>query len=401
MHVLPRLIQVAMRISIAALTASIVIASSARPALAADPYTIDVLLSLTGPTAFVGQSFNRAFAAYETYANKAGGIDGRPVHFVFHDNEANPTVSVQLVNSIKAANPHAAVILGPDLTATCAAVAPILVTGPVQYCISPGFTPNTEEAFSFAQGASMDSMVKAYVTFLRVRKYTKLALVLGTDATGQAVESALESVMKLPENASVQFVTREHLGATDISAAAQAAHVKASGAQAVLAIVTGTPFGTLLRSLKDAGVDLPIETSLANGTKEAITQYQAMLPPALYFNAGLFEDPSATRGGVHKAIDDFTTVLRQNNLEPNPNYGMAWDVADIVVQSLRKLGPNASATQLRDYLLGLRAFPGIWGSYNFANGNRHGLNDNAVLIVGLTRDDQRVRAFSGPGGVLK
>jgi hypothetical protein len=70
--------------------------------------------------------------------------------------------------------------------------------------------------------------------------------------------------------------------------------------------------------------------------------------------------------------------------------GYAWDQAAIVLSGLRKIGPNATAEQLRDYILSLKGFAGIDGVYDFtANPDQHGLSDNNVVMVawdGKTKD---------------
>src|SRR5580698_5912897 len=65
----------------AAAIAALSLAIVAPAARAADPYEIDVILPLTGSTAFVGATQQTAIKAVQDYVNKNGGIDGRPVSF--------------------------------------------------------------------------------------------------------------------------------------------------------------------------------------------------------------------------------------------------------------------------------------------------------------------------------
>jgi hypothetical protein len=50
----------------------------------------------------------------------------------------------------------------------------------------------------------------------------------------------------------------------------------------------------------------------------------------------------------------------------------------MVIAALRKLGPNATATQARDYLLAIRNFVGINGRYDFSSGDQHGLSTRSI-----------------------
>jgi hypothetical protein len=71
----------------------------------------------------------------------------------------------------------------------------------------------------------------------------------------------------------------------------------------------------------------------------------------------------------------------------------------ITVAALRQIGPAMTADQLKTYVLGLRKFAGLNGYYNFASGDQHGLDSNAVVIVGWDRDKQEFFPASQTGGV--
>ena len=53
----------------------------------------------------------------------------------------------------------------------------------------------------------------------------------------------------------------------------------------------------------------------------------------------------------------------------------------MVIAALRKFGPNANPTQVRDYLLAIRNFVGINGRYDFSSGDQHGLTAESQVIV--------------------
>jgi branched-chain amino acid transport system substrate-binding protein len=54
----------------------------------------------------------------------------------------------------------------------------------------------------------------------------------------------------------------------------------------------------------------------------------------------------------------------------------------VVIDALRKLGPDATAAQLRDHIAQLKGFAGIDGIYDFTREAQRGLNlDNAVVTL--------------------
>ncbi len=56
----------------------------------AERYTIDVVINLTGPNAFIGSVYSKSLRVLEKYVNAHGGINGRPLKLEFYDDQTNP-----------------------------------------------------------------------------------------------------------------------------------------------------------------------------------------------------------------------------------------------------------------------------------------------------------------------
>ena len=69
--------------------AALVALALAPPARAADPYDIHVIATMTGISAFVGKYMKLNFDAFEDWVNAEGGIKGRPVHFIYDDDQTS------------------------------------------------------------------------------------------------------------------------------------------------------------------------------------------------------------------------------------------------------------------------------------------------------------------------
>src|SRR2546423_15696884 len=77
----------------------------ATAAAAQTSYDIPAVLSLSGPAAFLGQQEQQAIQLKEKVLNQAGGIHGKPVRFVFHDDQTSPQTSVQLTQEVLQTRP--------------------------------------------------------------------------------------------------------------------------------------------------------------------------------------------------------------------------------------------------------------------------------------------------------
>jgi branched-chain amino acid transport system substrate-binding protein len=343
------------------------------------PIEIDALLALTGPAAFIGGAEKQSLGLIETLTNAAGGIKGRPIKFVIQDDESNPQVTLQLTNALVAKK--AAVILGPSFTATCLAIGPVVAkTGPVDYCFSPSITPAAGSyQYSSTVGTRDDAV--ALLRYYRLRGWTKIALMTTTDASGQQFETYFNDALTLPENKPVTVVAREHWAPADLNVTAQAERIKAAAPQAMIGWSAGTPTGTLLRGLHDTGVDIPIACGNGNMIYTQLAQYASFLPTQLYFpgRRSLVQDPNAPpaiKAAQTRYFDAFKTI----GVKPNLAHTLAWDPAMLVLDGLRKLGPDATAAALNDFIQHQNGWVGINGTYNFTNGSQRGLGIDDVIV---------------------
>ncbi len=134
------------------------------------PVTIPVILSLTGSAAFIGAAESATIRALESFTNRSGGINGRPVRFEISDDQTNPQVAVQDANADIG---HSPVVMGGSLTATCNAIAPMLASGSIDWCLSPALNPSSGSSV-FTTSTSIQDNVNATVRFFREKGWTRI-----------------------------------------------------------------------------------------------------------------------------------------------------------------------------------------------------------------------------------
>lgn len=349
-------------------------------AWAADPYEINAILSLTGNIAFVGSTQQQALKALEAYVNRTGGIGGRPVSFKIVDDQSSAQTAVQLAQELIAKN--VPIILGSSGPASCAAIAPLVAqNGPVLYCLANGGNP-VPGGYEFFTLMSYESQIAVTVRYFRQRGLTRLAYVFSSDAGGQGAEKALLGALDRAENKSVEIVERQHFAPGDVTAAAQMSRIKGANADALVAWATGPPAGMLFRSARDAGLDLPTVTSPGNLTAAFFKQYAALLPSELIFPAvPYYASGAPTDASTKAALADLTAALAATGAKPDMIGISAWDPGMLIVDALRKLGADASAASLRNYLSTLQGWVGADGPYDFRAAPQRGVGENNVVMV--------------------
>jgi branched-chain amino acid transport system substrate-binding protein len=361
------------------LIAAALLASATLPAGADSMrYSIDVILPVTGPAAFAGRSQVDAAHVYEAIVNKTGGIHGQPVHFEIHDDQSSPTVAVQIVNDLLTRHPI--VVLGPDVTATCAAVSPLFVNGPVNFCFSPAIVP-PRGGYVFASSATLQSLV--YAGYARAAKlgYKRLGVLIATDASGQQDLKFTNDSLALPQNKSMQLVALETFSPTDISATAQVAKIKAAKPDIIFVWAIGSAFGTALREIANAGLDVPLATSPSNANEEQLAQYKSFLPKVLLTTGSPYQTPELSNKALKAAANEYLDATSAAGVKPNPMQAYAWDPIKITIAALRQLPPNPTATQLRDRIETLHDLSGLFGTYDFRTGDQHGLDGSDSRFI--------------------
>lgn len=366
------------RVVLIAAVALLLAAGSAFPARAADPYEIRVVLPLTGFAAFVGQGIVTTLGVVEDLANKHGGIRGRPVKFVVEDDQSSPAVAVQLTNGVIAR--HVPVMLGSTISAMCQAQAALVRDGPVVWCFSPVIRPPAG-SYMFTTLQATEDYIDVCLRYAQARGWRKIAVIATTDASGQDFDASFDRVIAKPEHRAETIVVRDHFNITDLSAAAQIARVKSSGAEAIFGWATGTAIGTLLRAGVDAGVDLPIFTTPANLIYGQMRSIAAVVPTNMYFPGTGAYAPNQLRAGAFKtAVFEYLDALRARGITPDQSTLASWDPPLIVIEALRKYGFNATPTQIREFIASYKG-AGAMGQFDFPARPQRGLDGSSVLIV--------------------
>jgi branched-chain amino acid transport system substrate-binding protein len=381
--------------ALAAFSAAAMLLGSVANAADAPPVTIPVILPLTGPGAFIGQTHQKTMQILADVVNKEGGIKGRPVKFDYLDDQTSPAVAKQLGTQAQTQSP---IVLGSSLSAMCQALAPVFESGPVNWCFSPAIFP-PKGSYVFSTSASTKDLLIATVRFFREKGWKKFALLASQDASGQDGVNDTAEALKLPENSGMSLVATERYNGSDVTATAQVTRIKAAGPQALIIWAPGTPFATGLRAVQDIGLDVPVLSTSANMVAKQLEQYGAFMPKTLYFAGVTYAAGIAQNPRVKHAQDVYYAAMKAAGVTPDLQTGLPWDTGMMAVEALRKLGPTATGAQVRDYIAGLKDYPGILGMYDFTKVPQRGVGLDAVVMMQWTGSGWATS--SSFGGALK
>ncbi len=370
-------------------------------AQAEEAFEIPVVLPLSGGAAFLGQGERDSLKIQEAAVNKQGGINGTPIRYVFHDDQSSPQVAVQLANQIVAQHPAA--VLGSALVGMCNAMAPIFAgagEGAVMYCFSPGIHPSAGSRAFTAFISTHDSAI-ALLRYYRGRGFTRIGMITSSDASGQDGARGFMEALKLPENKDLQMVAAEKFAPADVSVSAQIEQIKAADPQAVIVWTSGSPFGTVLKSIAQSGLDVPVGTTDANMTYAQMKQYASFLPKEALFMSSEWPEHT-TELTLAPEVEAAQRIMfdgyKAAGAPIDITVAHAWDPAMLLVAGYRKLGTKATAEQIRAFLADTAGWAGVNGIYDFKKIPQRGLDVSDAVVTRWMPDALRWAIVSKPGG---
>jgi branched-chain amino acid transport system substrate-binding protein len=276
-------------------------------ALAQNTIKIGSVLSVTGPSSFLGEPEDKTLRLYVDRINAAGGVAGKKIELVIYDDggDANKarTFATRLIE-----DDEIVAMVGGTSTGSTMAMIPVFEEAQVPFISLAGAIEVVDPVRKFVFKTPHTDKMACEKIFedLKKRNLTKIGMISGTDGFGASMRA---QCVKVAPTYGVQIVSDETYGPRDSDMTAQLTKIKNTpGVQAVVnpgfgqgpAIVTrnyaqlgmtGTPFyqshGVASKSFIDLagaaaeGVRLPAAALLVGDKlpetdpqKKVVTEYK-------------------------------------------------------------------------------------------------------------------------------
>ncbi|MDA8271073.1 MAG: ABC transporter substrate-binding protein [Actinomycetota bacterium] len=356
--------------------------SSASSGASGTPYVMHAILSQTGSASFLGSREAKALQGLAALVNTQGGIDGHPLQIDLQDNQSTPSTAVSYATSLVSSN--VPLIFNGSVVAVDASVDALATSnGPFIYDLSPGTHPKPG-SMVFSAGISTKFDAQAYLTFLKAKGLTNIAAITSTDGSGVDGFNQLKTALAEPQFSSFKLLTHQTFDPTAVSVTAQLSVIKAQNPQALIIWTTGTPLGTVLQGMSSLGMSsIPTVTTDGNAAYSELTHFSSILPKTLYFPTGMLYLPPSdiTNAAVKAKVQAFDTVVQAAGGHPGDAWGLSWDPAQLLIGAIEKLGVNATAPQILNYMENLHNVAGVFGIYNTSTSDHRGLSVQDVTIT--------------------
>ncbi|TAN28182.1 MAG: hypothetical protein EPN30_03380 [Actinomycetota bacterium] len=371
--------------SSASATSSANSASQTNGPASGTPYVIHAVLSETGVASELGTPEAQTLKALAAYENTQGGINGHPVQFDIQDNQSTPSLAVSLSTSLLAH--HVNVLLDGSYGATDIPVDGLAGSnGPFISDLAPTVRPKAG-SMVFRTGTPMQEDFQVILNYLKAKGLTRIAAITSTDSDGTLGWTDLQSTLAQPQYSSFKVTAHQVFDPTAVSVATQLSVLKVSNPQAILVWTVGSPFGTVLQGLSSLGMgNIPIFTSNGNADYGLLGHLSSVVPKSLYFiGEELYMPPSEIKNAAVRAqVQAFDTVIQAAGGKPEAGYGLAWSAGSLVIGAIKKLGIQATAPQILQYMQSLNNSAGIYGLLNFSKDNHDGISTQFMHIFHFT-----------------
>lgn len=348
------------------------------PELTGEPIKIGAVFSVTGPASPLGTPERDTAMLLEEQINESGGIDGRPVKIVIHDDKSQETDCVMAVKSM--IEEGVVAIVGPSLTGTSLAVLDTVTREeiPLVSCAAGIKIVDPVNEWVFKTAQSDAHAVAKLVDFMKEGGIKTVAMINDSNAFGV---SGKEQLAAQAPAAGITVVATESFATKDTDMTAQLTRISGKSPDAVVCWGTNPGPAIVAKNMKQLGIKKPLYMShgIANKTFIELAGDAAngvIFPAGRLIVAEEIPDTDPQKEVLLGYRDAFKAKF---NRDPDTFGGHAWDAIQLVVQAIKEVGTDKA--KIRDEIENTKGFVGISGVFSFSPTEHNGLTKDAFSMV--------------------
>lgn len=358
---------------------------------AKEPYKIGALFAVTGAASFLGEPEKNTALMLQEQINKAGGINGHPLEIIIEDTKSDETQAVLSAKKLLERD-NVLVIIGPSTTGESMALVPIMNNAktPLVSCAAgaPITQPVKERYWIFKTPQYDLSAVEAIYTYMKKHGIAKVGIITISTGFGDAGRKALH---EMAPKYGITIAADEKYGPKDSDMTTQLTKIKASGAQAVINWSVGPGQVIVTKNWHALKMGIPLYQSHGWGSKKNIelsgkAAEGVIAPLGRLVVWDKLPDKHPQKALLKKYSQDYESKYKS---EPGTFGGHAYDSIMIIVEALKKAGPDKK--KIRDYIeTKIQKWPGTGGIFNMSPGDHCGLDKDAFEMVVVNNGDWEI-----------
>ncbi|MCI1832399.1 MAG: ABC transporter substrate-binding protein [Bifidobacterium sp.] len=334
--------------------------------------TLGSITTNSGSAAAYGESEVKGFTLAITEINAKGGINGKQVKLESMDDKGDATEASNAFNKL-AGDGSVMAVLGPTISATTAAVAPLADQSKL-VAVAPAATSDSIATGDYMFRACFKDSYQGAVAARFAAQTLKVKKVAVLYGTGDPYSSGTaDAFVKAASKYGLDVVDKESSSsADDTEYSSQLQKIQASGAQFLYApyyySIAGPYIIPQARSVGYKGIVMGPDGY--DGLK--LTDDTAVYNKVYYTTHYSPDDSANTK------VQDFITSYRKaNGGEPNTFAALGYDSVYMVKAAIEKAGRTPNREQVRKAMAGM-SFSGVTGSFTL---DRTGSPKKSVIVL--------------------
>ncbi len=383
------------RVGVAAFVAASVLAATVGGCSATgdsqkDAYKIGAVVSLSGTYAGLGDPEKKAIEMEVARVNADGGVNGRDIEVIFLD-DATDEAQAQGAAEQLVLEDEVLSLIGASGTGQSMAMRTVAQEYDVPQVSMAGGTVITQEFDPLVfQTPWSNTLVVPYVLkSIRDAGFEKVGLM--TDGGGYGKDGRGVILNSAPA-AGVAIVADEVFNPGDTDMTTQLTKIRSSGAEVLLMWTAGREASTVVKSLDQLGMDIPVYGGPGIARKEFIEGAGASAD-GVRFAAGKILVPSAYGEGTDAfgiATDFVSRYEESYGQSPDIFAGHAYDAFNLIVEAMKRLPEEFSPADLRDEIEKTSGFVGVGGTFTFSETDHNGIAAQDLVMYEIVNGEWKL-----------
>ncbi len=344
-----------------------------------EPYRIGVILDISGASSSLGIPERDTINMIIEEINKNGGINGHPVEVVMLDNKSDETQAALDAKSLIQQNVLA--VVGSSTSGTSLAMLDPLQKAEIPMVSAAAsiriVDPVDQRKWVFKTAQSDSLVATKIVTYLKSKGLTKIAFASMSNAYG---DSGLKEFQTAAGKEGITIVAKEKFAPSDTDMTAQLTNIKKTNPQAVVCWAIPPSASSFTDNYHQLNLTMPLIHSHGIGNKKFIELAGEAANGVVFPVGKLLVAENLPDTDPQKAVlTDYAAKFEAKYGPRNTFGGHAWDAMMIVLEALKKAGPDKA--KIRDALEKTQNFIGISGVFNMSPTNHNGLDLDSMVMV--------------------
>jgi branched-chain amino acid transport system substrate-binding protein len=350
-------------------------------AMAQAQIKIGAILSISGPAAAMGVGYKGAFDFFPKE------IAGQTVEYIVRDDATDASTAFTIAQKM-IADDHVDAFIGPSLTASDAAVAPLANQAHVpMLAMAPYEYDPAKQPYTFNDAQPLSLMVSVVFKYMQQHGVKDIGYIGFSDGWGDQVLAATKTSAQTD---GIKILADERYARTDTSAEAQALKLLSVHPQAIMMGNSATPAALPVVALRrrgfkggiygNHGVVSPAFIKVGGAAVEGVV---AVTSPLVVYDQ--LRDSNVIKPVASAFMADYAKQFGPQSV--NPFAGYSYDAMLLLKAAIPtalkagKPGTDAFRVALRDALEKTHELVGVSGVYNMTPTDHNGQDDRAAVLV--------------------